>query len=308
MTHHPPHLTSLMKRGALASVTVALTLVVIKSIAWAKSGSVSVMGSLTDSALDVVASLVNFFAIRTALIPADAEHRFGHGKAEAIAGLFQSSLILSSGFFLMWRSAERVANPVPIAGEHFGIAVSLFAIVLTLALVGYQKRVIRMTGSVAVSADRLHYVGDVLLNLSVVVALLLSTMFGLPSADGVFGVGIAFYVGITAYAIAKLSIDVLMDREFSNAERERIVGLTLANRDVKGIHDLKTRRSGLNSFIQMHIEVEADISLKNAHAIADAVEAAIHKEFSGAEVIIHTDPLGVETAVDERLPSTKPAP
>lgn len=302
MTHHPPHLTGLLKRGALASVTVAVTLVVIKSVALAKSGSVSVMGSLTDSALDVVASLVNFFAIRAALIPADAEHRFGHGKAEAIAGLFQSSIILSSGVFLAWRSAERIAHPTAITGEHFGIAVSVFAIVLTLALVSYQKRVIRMTGSVAVSADRLHYVGDVLLNLSVVAALVLSTMFALPSADGVFGVGIACYVLITAYSIFKLSVDVLMDREFSNSERERILGLALANSEVKGVHDLKTRRSGLSSFIQMHIEVEPDLSLKQAHAIADAVEVAVKKEFPGAEIIIHTDPLGFETPEREHEP------
>lgn len=298
----------LMRKGALASVAVALILVAAKGYAFGETGSVSLLGSLADSGLDLLASLVNFFAIRAALIPADAEHRFGHGKVEAIAGLFQSSLIFASAAFLVWRSVERIMNPVPITGEALGIGVSVLAIALTLALVAYQKKVIRETGSLAISADRLHYVGDVVLNLSVIAALVLATGFAVPAADGVFGLGIAAYIGVAAYGITKLSVDILMDREFSNAERERIFNLTMENPDVKGLHELRTRRSGLTSFIQMHIEVDPEISLKKAHAIADEVEATVGEEFPGAEIIIHTDPLGLEAeGMSEReLPKQPP--
>jgi ferrous-iron efflux pump FieF len=302
-----PRKAGLMRKGALASVAVAATLVAAKGAAFLTTGSVALLGSLADSVLDLFASLVNFFAIRAALVPADEEHRFGHGKVEAIAGLFQSALIFGSSAFLIWRSALRIAEPVPIAGETLGIGVSLLAIALTLLLVGYQKRVVRETGSVAITADRLHYVGDVMLNLSVIAALVLATRFGIPAADGWFGLGIALYIGSSAYRIAKASVDILMDREFTVAEREQIFNLTLENPEVKGLHELKTRRSGLNSFIQMHIEVDPEISIKKAHAIADEVEATVGEAFPDAEIIIHTDPLGLEPeGLSEReLPQPK---
>lgn len=284
----------LMRLGALAAVLVALILIATKAWAFWKTGSVALMGSMVDSALDFMASLVNLFAIRTALTPPDAEHRFGHGKAEAIAGLFQTSLIFASALFLVWSSGLRILNPVPLEQTELGVAVSILAIFLTFGLVVFQKRVIAKTGSLAITADRLHYVGDLLLNSAVIAALLMSTMGGFYAADGFFGIGIAIYIAWNAWAIARQSIDMLMDREFSEQEREEIFNLVLGNKDVKGMHDLKTRRSGPTSFIQMHIELDPKINLKDAHAIADEVEATVGEGFPNAEIIIHTDPLGLE--------------
>lgn len=294
MIEGTPEQKRLMRMGAMASVMVALTLIAAKGYAWWLSGSVSLLGSLADSSLDFLASAVNLFAIIVALQPADEEHRFGHGKAEAIAGLFQTSIIFGSSAFLVYWSFLRIMNPVPIEAGTLGIGVSVFAILMTLGLVTFQKKVIAKTKSVAITADRLHYVGDLLLNGGVIVALLLATMAGIPAADGYFGLAIALYIGWNAYQIARTSIDMLMDREFGREEREKIFNLVMENPDVKGLHDLKTRRSGLLSFIQMHIELDPDINLFEAHTIADEVEATVGEEFAGAEIIIHTDPLGLE--------------
>ncbi len=284
----------MMRLGAVASVAVALVLIAAKGYAYLQSGSVALLGSLFDSSLDFLASAVNLFAIFVSLQPADEEHRFGHGKAEAIAGLFQTSIIMGSAVFLLYRSILRIADPIPIEAGELGIGVSVLAIVLTLFLVIFQKRVIARTGSVAISADRLHYVGDLLLNGGVITALLLSTWAGIPAADGFFGLAIALYIGWNAIQIAKTSTDMLMDREFAPEEREKIFNLVMENPDVKGLHDLKTRRSGLMSFIQMHIELDPKLNLYDAHTIADEVEATVGEAFPNAEIIIHTDPLGLE--------------
>lgn len=283
-----------MRLGALASVSAALTLIAAKGFAYLQTSSVAMLGSLADSGLDFLASAVNFLAIRASLMPADEEHRFGHGKAEAIAGLFQTSLIFASALFLLWKSYHRIIDPVAIEQSMLGVGVSVLAIIVTLALVSFQKKVIRETASVAITADRLHYVGDLLLNSGVIVALVLSSALGIPAADGVFGVGIALYIAYNAWQIARESIDMLMDREFSEEEREKIFNLVMGNPDVKGMHDLKTRRSGLMSFIQLHIEMDPDMNLFDAHTVADEVEAMIGEAFPNAEIIIHTDPLGLE--------------
>ncbi|MEE8296066.1 MAG: cation diffusion facilitator family transporter [Sphingomonadales bacterium] len=286
----------LMRLGAMASVMVAITLIAAKGYAWWLSGSVSLLGSLADSSLDFLASAVTLFAIIIALRPADADHRFGHGKAEAIAGLFQTSIIFGSSAFLIYSSIERIRNPVPIEEGMLGVYVSIFAIFLTLGLVTFQKKVISKTRSVAISADRLHYVGDLLLNVAVIAALLLASVGGFHAVDGYFGLGIALYIGWNAYQISRTSIDMLMDKEFDSAEREKIFNLVLGSPAVKGIHDLKTRRSGLNVFIQFHIELDPDLNLFEAHHIADEVEATVGEEFPNSEIIIHTDPLGLERA------------
>jgi len=297
MIHQPSNEKGkLMRRGAAASVVVALVLIATKGVAWWESGSVALLGSLTDSGLDLIASLVNLFAVSASLAPPDEEHRFGHGKAEAIAGLFQTSLIFASAVFLGWRAFERILDPAPLAQTGLGIGVSVLAILLTFGLVAFQKHVISKTGSVAITADRLHYVGDLLLNAAVIAALLLSTVAQIPAADGLFGMGIALYIAWNAWAIARTSIDMLMDKEFSKDEREQIFNLVMGNPDVRGMHDLKTRKSGLMSFIQFHIEMDPDLNLFEAHHIADEVEATVGEKFPGAEILIHTDPLGLEEA------------
>ncbi len=293
-TIDPAKAAPLMKTAAIASVLVATVLIVAKAIAWAMSGSVAMLGSLVDSGLDLMASLTNLFAVRIALVPPDEDHRFGHGKAEPIAGLFQSSIILGSSVFLLLQSGSRLMNPVVPDNSEIAIGVSVLAILLTFALVTYQRHVVSKTGSVAISADRLHYTGDLLLNLGVIVALLISAITDYAWVDGLFGILIAIFIARQAIKIFRQSIDMLMDKEFNQPDRDRIFELVMGNDHVHGLHDLKTRQSGISSFIQMHIELDPALSLFDAHHIADEVEATVGEAFSGAEIIIHTDPFGLE--------------
>ena len=284
----------LMRRATYASVAVAAVLIVIKAAAWVLTGSVSVLSSLLDSLLDALASLVNLFAVRHALTPADREHRFGHGKAEPLAGLAQAAFITGSALLLLVEAVRRLGAPQPVEHGEVGIVVMVVSIVLTIALVAYQRRVAASTGSVAISADRLHYAGDLLLNGSVIVSIVLSAWFGLGMADPLFGIAIGIYILVSAIRIARGSFDLLMDRELPDERRAEIRAIVMKHPDVRSLHDLRTRSSGLDVFIQFHIEMDPEISLRRAHQISDAVEADILKAFPNAEVMIHQDPEGVE--------------
>ncbi len=287
----------LMRRATAASVTVAATLIVVKMVAWLLTDSISLLSSLIDSLMDVMASLVNLFAVRHALQPADAEHRFGHGKAEPLAGLGQSAFIAGSAAFLTIEAASRLLHPRPVAHAEIGIGVMVFSIVLTVGLVAYQRHVVRSTGSIAVGADALHYETDVLINGSVIVSLVLSKWAGWHAADPLIAFAIVAYLARGAWLIAKRALDVLMDREFADEDRERIRDIVLGHPRVKGMHDLRTRSAGLQPFIQLHLELDGDMRLSEAHEIADQVEARIKESYPGAEIIIHQDPEGL---VEER--------
>jgi ferrous-iron efflux pump FieF len=282
----------LMRRASYAAVTVALVLVAIKTAAWLATGAVAMLGSLVDSLLDAVASTANLVAIRHAITPADTEHRFGHGKAEPLAGLAQAVIILSSVGFLVVQAAQRLLHPQPLAESLTGIAVIGVSILLTLGLVLYQRHVIRRTESVAISADRLHYAGDLLANLGVVLALVLGGM-GLVWADPLIALAIAGYIGWTAWSILRAAFDQLMDRELPESQRARIRRIAAAHPEVIAIHDLRTRRSGLRVFIQLHAVMAPHLPLIEAHRIADDLEAQIRAAFPRAEVIVHQDPAGV---------------
>ena len=289
-----PKNSLLLKRATYASVFVACVLIVVKFIAWVGTDSVSILSSLADSFLDGIASAINLVAVRHALSPADQDHRFGHGKAEALSGLAQSTFILGSIVFLLFEVVPRFFAPQPVDNGALGIATSLFALVLTMGLVLYQKYVIRKTNSLAVSADSLHYVSDVLLNIGVIIALIFSVYLNWILADAVFAILIAFFILFSAVKIFRSSYDQLMDREFPDDERDLIKSTVLSHPDVLDIHDLRTRKSGYTSFIQFHLDLKNDISLYKAHEISDQVEADILKIFPGSDVIIHQDPEGVE--------------
>lgn len=280
---------NLMKWATRASVSVALVLVISKAVAWWLSGSVAMLGSMADSALDMMASLVTLFAVKMALLPPDDDHRFGHGKAEALAGLFQASIMTGSAVFLCLESASRLWEPELPSSGGLVIGVSIFAIVLSLALVTFQSYVIRHTRSLAISGDHLHYKGDLLLNGSVVASALISAS-GFLYADGIFGLLIAGYILAGAYGIVRPAIDMLMDKEFSDEERELIFNVVLETPEVIGLHELKTRTSGRDRFIQMHIEVPGSMSVAAAHVISDEVEATLGEHFPDTEIIIHMDP------------------
>ncbi len=283
-----------MRQATYASVAVAGTLIVAKGAAWAITDSVAMLSALIDSLLDALASIINLFAVRHALQPADREHRFGHGKAESLAGLGQAAFITGSAVFLIFEALQRLARPVAVEHGGVGIAVSVYAIIATLGLVLYQSYVVRRTKSVAIAADSLHYKSDLALNASVIAALVLSGTFGFAYADPVFAIGIAAFVLFSAWQIFKRSYDELMDREFPQEVRQKIREIATAPAEVIDMHDLRTRSSGRDSFIQLHLELPSDISLMEAHRIADDVELRLRDAFPEAEVIIHQDPAGVE--------------
>jgi ferrous-iron efflux pump FieF len=285
-----------MRLASYASVTVAFILIAAKTSAWLTTDSIAVMSSLIDSFLDALASIVTLIAIRHSLRPADREHRFGHGKVEALAALAQSTFITGSAVLLLFEAGARSLDPQEITRRDVAIYVMLFSIVLTFMLVLIQRWAIRKSGSVAISADALHYTSDLLMNAAVIVAILLVTELGWTIADPVFGAGIAVYIIWSAYRILRNSLDMLMDHELSDDEREKIRAIALTHDAIESVHDLRTRQSGLTYFIQLHLEMDGDITLHDAHEIADEVELSLIEAYPGSEIIIHQDPAGVEDA------------
>jgi len=288
----PEETARLMRLATYASVSVALMLIGAKLVAWGYSGSLSLLATLIDSSLDALASLINLFAVRHALSPADREHRFGHGKAEALAGLGQAAFIAGSAGFLLLEGARRFITPEPVEAYGLGIAVMVFSIVATLCLLTFQRHVIRRTGSMAISADALHYRTDLMVNISVIVALLLAAK-GWPGFDALFAIGIALYILYSAWEIVRRAFDHLMDRELPDDEREQIKLIARSHQQVRGMHDLRSRRSGMATFIQLHLELDDELSLLQAHEISDEVESSLQAVYPAAEIIIHIDPVSV---------------
>ena len=296
-----PTSARLMRAAGLASVAAAAVLIAIKLYAYVETNSVSMLSSLFDSALDLGASSVNLFAIRQAVTPADAEHRFGHGKAEPLAGLVQVAFILGSSLLLLFEVGQHFLQRQTVEHEGVGIIVMLVSIGITLALILFQRQVIKRTDSVAIQADSAHYLSDFLANISVIVALLLTRFLGWWWIDPLFGLLVALFIAWTAFSIGRTSLDMLMDREMEDADRERIKTIVRAHPEALGLHDLRTRVAGQDRFIQFHLDLAPEISLKEAHRISDAVEAQLMEAFPGAEVIIHQDPLGAPDRVSRRF-------
>ena len=295
----PERARLLMRRATNLAVAAAALMIVGKLGAWLATDSVSILSSLADSVMDVLASLINLFAVRQALQPPDREHRFGHGKAEPLAGLGQALFISASAIFLIVEAVGRILEPEPIARAPVGIGVMVFATIVTTALVTYQRRVVRLTGSTAIRADALHYASDILMNIGVIAALALAMTVGWGLADPIIALVIAAVIIHAAVRVARSAIQQLMDREFPEQDRERIRQIVLEHPDVRNCHDLRTRRSGIDSFIQVHVEMDSSLTLLRAHEISDDVEARIRKVFPHAEVLIHADPEGIE----EPMPS-----
>ncbi len=280
----------LTKGAATLSVAVALVLIGFKAWAWLASSSVAMLSSLADSILDLVASLFTYFAVRYAAAPPDREHRFGHGKAEAFAGLMQSGLVGFSGILIAIEAVRRILQPAPITHGLEGLGVMLVSIVLTAFLVAAQTRAIQRTGSVATRADRLHYAGDLGANAVVMAGLAAGAFLNLPWADAAAALFVAAWLGWGALKVAGESADHLLDREVSDDVRARI--RTLAEEDARllHVHDLRTRTSGPYMHIQFHAELDPDLSLQQAHIIVVAAEDRIRAAFPTADIIIHPDP------------------
>lgn len=279
-------------RVTALSVSVAATLAAAKLVAFVLSGSVAMLASLADSALDLAASLITFFAVRYAASPADDEHRYGHGKAEALASLMQAMLVALSAGLLMREAAARFLEPEPITATTTALAVMGLSIVLTIALVWAQSRAIAQTESLAVSGDRAHYVSDLSANVAVIAGIVLAGGFGLQRADPVVGFAVALWLFWTAFQVGKAAYEALMDRELPDADRDHIQALAADDARVLGVHQLRTRASGPFVHIQMHLDLDPDLSLTEAHEIAVAAERRVMESYPAADVLIHPDPHG----------------
>jgi len=282
----------LTRSAALASSAMALTLLGLKAWAALATGSVAMLASLADTGLDLLASLLTLYAVGFAAQPADDEHRFGHGKAEAIAALMQTLLILASAAAILWRAVLAFGQTELPRAAGIGIGVSAIGIVLTFALIAWQRSVIRRTGSIAIMVDSLHYQSDLALNVTVIAALVLELYLGVHGADAVLGIAIALWIGWNAVKSAARAIDMLMDREWPAEKRSTLIEVVRAVPGVEGVHDLRTRSSGITDFIQFHVWLPPEMPVGAAHRIVDAAENAVHGAFPGSEVFIHIDPLG----------------
>lgn len=283
----------LMRLATAAAVASALLLLGLKTWAYFATHSVALLSSLADSALDLAASSLNFMAIRFALTPADEQHRFGHGKAEPLSALGQATFVAGSAVLILVEATSRFSAPVILPNPGLGIAVSAVSVAVTLLLVSFQRYVVKRTGSMAIGADQLHYTGDLLLNGSVIVALVLSSTGGVTWADPVFGLGISLFILVNAITIANRAVGALMDKELPDTERRQIVEIARHHPKVRHVHELRTRSSGTQKFIQMHVVLDHTLSLLDAHRISDDVEKAVEAAFPGADIIIHQDPEGV---------------
>jgi ferrous-iron efflux pump FieF len=288
----------MLRQATTASVVVAIALALVKFVAVWLSGSVALLASALDSALDASASLVNAAAVRYALKPADAEHRFGHGKSEALAGLAQACLITGSGTFVILRASERLAHPQPIAATGVSFVILVIALFATLGLVLYQRRAIRLTGSHAIKADALHYASDLASNLAALLAVVAAHL-GFLQADAWFAIAIALATFYGALAIGWEVFQILMDRELPIETQERIRVIVLSHDEVKGLHALRTRRSGSTMLIQFHLELDPELSVLKSNRIVHEVSRALEQALPGADVLIHQDPAGEAPA--ERL-------
>ena len=283
---------SLTTRAALASIAVAIVLIGLKVWAAFQTSSTAMLGSLADSTLDLLASLVVLAAVRIAAQPADHDHRFGHGKAEALASLVQVILITLSALFIGFRAVQRLLAGAQTEQAELGIGVSIVAMALTLLLIAYQRHVVRRTGSLAIGTDRIHYASDLLLNGSVIAALVLDQYVGLTGSDAVFGLLIALWLAFGAWRASATAIDQLMDREWPEEDRQRFLAACQDYPELAGLHDLRTRTSGTHNFAQFHVWVPADWTVQQAHDRMDAIEEVLQQRFPGTEILIHLDPEG----------------
>ncbi len=288
----------LRRRATYASVAVGAALALAKLAAWLITGSVTILSSLLDSLVDVAASAIVLVSVHHALRPPDRSHRFGHGKAEPLGALAQAAFIAGSGLFVVFQAVDRLIDPEPLRTTTVGIAVMVISIAATAGLVAYQRHVVRVTGSLAVAADSLHYKGDLLINLAVIVTLVVYASTGIVWLDPLVALAIAAYLLVNAMLVGREAFDLLMDRELPQGDRERIEAVVLSDGRVRGLHDLRTRSSGTTTFIELHLELDGALTLNAAHDIADAVEAALSKAFPGAAIIIHQEPAGLD---DKRL-------
>lgn len=274
------------------SVAVAVLLIALKAFALGASGSISILASLADSALDLIASLGTFFAVRWAAAPPDEDHRFGHGKGEALAALVQAGLVFASALFIGWEAVQRMFDPRPVTAGYWGVLVILVSIALTGWLVWVQGRAVRKSGSLAVAADRAHYAGDLAANGVVLIGVISGSFLAAPGLDAAAGLVVAVWLFWGALAILKTAADHLVDKAVPDADRVTITTAVLADPRISGVHQLRTRMVGPVVMIQMHVDLDPTLTLDAAHAIVVEAETRLLAAFPRADILIHPDPRG----------------
>ena len=282
----------LNRSAAIASIAMATLLVVLKGWGAWTTGSTAMLGSLADTALDLVSSVATLAGVWIAGQPDDDNHRFGHGKAEAISALFQVVLIGFSTLALSVHAISDLIVGTHVASADAGMAVSLVAIVGTLALLAWQRHVLRNTGSLAIATDHMHYRADLLMNVAVIAALWLDHRFGWGWSDPVFGIGIALWLGWGAWQASETALAQLMDHEWPDDKKHRFLQVLSRHPELRGVHDLRTRTSGNRDFVQFHVWVDGRMTVMEAHRVMDEIEAKILAEFPEIEILIHPDPEG----------------
>ena len=289
----------LVRSASIASLLVASTLIVLKYYGWVATTSVSLLGSLADSLIDFLASVFVFIAISYSLLPADAKHRFGYGKSEGLAAFIQSLLIGISGIYVCFEAIKRLLNPSPISQPSIAIWIVLISIVLTLTLVMYQKYVVKKSKSMAIESDQYHYLTDTFINLSVLFSIVITGWTRFVFIDALVGLLISGVVLYTSVTLLKKSFKILLDQEIQSDDRDRIKEIALDHPKVLGFHDLRTRDTGRIYIIQFHLELDPDMSLLESHEITDEVTDSVLKLYPDSELIIHTDPLGIDEVRDQ---------
>jgi len=285
------------------SVGVAVVLIALKAFGLGASGSVSILASLADSTLDLVASLATFFAVRWAAAPPDEEHRFGHGKGEAMAALVQAGLVFASSVFIGWEAVQRLFDPRPVTAGEWGVGVILISMVLTGWLVWRQSQAIKASGSVAVAADRAHYTSDLAANVVVLIGVVSGTFLEAPGLDAAAGLVVAVWLFWGATGVLREAADQLLDRATSDADRVAITTAMLSDPRITGVHRLRTRQSGPAITIQMHVDMSPTLTLAEAHDILEAAEGRLLAQWPHADILIHPDPRGpVEAAPAQKGP------
>lgn len=274
------------------SLLTATILIILKTIAYAMSSSTSMLASLTDTLGDLVISLLTYFSVKISIMPADEEHRYGHGKVEGFSALLQGSFLAGSAVFLILETIIRLSDPTPIINHGIGIGVSVISILLTIILVTAQNYALKKAPSLAVEADQKHYTGDIYLNLAVIISFVAHLYTHSTIIDALIALSAALYIGYSGFCVGKKAVDMLMDREIGEKERKEIIDTVDAHKDVLGMHDLRTRRSGMNIYISFDIELDPQLSLEKAHDITRDLEHALVAKFPHAEIIIHMDPKG----------------
>lgn len=283
---------ALTARITFLSVSIALILTAAKLAGWLAGGSVSLLASLGDSALDVVAALATFVAVRMAVSPPTAEHRFGHGKVEAFASLLQAGLVFASAALIGREAIVHFFHPEPVRAETWGLAIMLLSLALTTVLVLMQNKVLSQVSSVAVSGDRAHYVADFASNIASLIGIGAAALTRDPRWDAAAGLFVALWLVWGAIKVLRDATSHLMDRELGDAERRAISEAVLADPKIRNVHDLRTRASGPTIHIQMHIDLDPDQSLREAHEIVEGAEQRVLKAFPAADLLIHPDPEG----------------